>query len=736
MQNDKAPVQGGTWTGANTIKPTSKIGDFSPEIKSVNFGTLGPKLYARGLPVIPLRGKVPLLPNWQTPPNEHQIDSWAATHSTANVGLLLGHDDLAALDCDIYDEAMAAKIDRVFSMLHCAPCRIGQAPKRLYLVKVPGLDSKLMSASFQAPGDAKPSRIEVLSRGQQCVLAGVHPDTNLPFSGLDYDSLRPADFPTVSMEDLFVLLDLFEKSASEAGWKLISPRPISSVTPSSVHNGQPPVEPRPAAPASGRPGDDFNQRGLDHFLDRLLGDGWRPAGSGTIPRTVSDQTHQVQAQWLTRPGKAEGASASLYTDPVTGQARFHLFSSSIDGLEPGDFLINFAYAKLFCDGNMSKAASELAAKGFGSLAAEGDFADFKPDQAQPKRRGFRLRPLGEVLAGSQGLEWLIEDFLPEGSLASVFGSPASYKSFLALDLALSVAYGRPWNGHPVKAGPVVILNGEGHSGVASRIRAWLIRNDLLGVDAPLFVSDSSLALDEKSEAQILADAVDEVTALHGPPKMLLVDTRARALLGDENESATIGRFVHALDTAVPPETCKLVVHHTGHSSRERSRGSSAWQGALDLEFLAERRPDGLLALRCTKAKDFEEPPAMLLKPIPVVLDDDLSESLVLEYQGVAAPGNTWRPSPAMQCSLDILVELTAGGAEVDRLRWRDKCIEAGLYSSVKAFNNAVPRMLQQKLIRFNGNHVIAADAGSSEQGVGGCPPDDHRDTIGVPSMVS
>jgi len=46
------------------------------------------------------------------------------------------------------------------------------------------------------------------------------------------------------------------------------------------------------------------------------------------------------------------------------------------------------------------------------------------------------------------------------------------KTFIALDMAFSVATGTPWQGHDTKQGSVVYIAAEGVQGMAQRIDAW------------------------------------------------------------------------------------------------------------------------------------------------------------------------------------------------------------------------------------------------------------------------
>ncbi|TGQ23926.1 AAA family ATPase, partial [Mesorhizobium sp. M00.F.Ca.ET.216.01.1.1] len=43
--------------------------------------------------------------------------------------------------------------------------------------------------------------------------------------------------------------------------------------------------------------------------------------------------------------------------------------------------------------------------------------------------------------------WLIDGLIQENTTALMFGKSNSFKSFLAIDIALSVASHRPWHSH-------------------------------------------------------------------------------------------------------------------------------------------------------------------------------------------------------------------------------------------------------------------------------------------------
>src|SRR3712207_4979678 len=70
------------------------------------------------------------------------------------------------------------------------------------------------------------------------------------------------------------------------------------------------------------------------------------------------------------------------------------------------------------------------------------------------------------------LRWLIDGVLTEGGVAALYGSPGSFKTFIALDMAASVAVGIGWAGKPTRRRRVLYISAEGAAGLQDRIEAW------------------------------------------------------------------------------------------------------------------------------------------------------------------------------------------------------------------------------------------------------------------------
>ena len=91
-----------------------------------------------------------------------------------------------------------------------------------------------------------------------------------------------------------------------------------------------------------------------------------------------------------------------------------------------------------------------------------------------------------------------------------YTTPASFKSFLAIDWALSVAHGRDWNGRPTAQGAVVYLAMEGQAGIAGGQKHGIGHN-LSDNETPFYAVTVpiGMAMENYSDVTLLKEAIDE-----------------------------------------------------------------------------------------------------------------------------------------------------------------------------------------------------------------------------------
>lgn len=240
------------------------------------------------------------------------------------------------------------------------------------------------------------------------------------------------------------------------------------------------------------------------------------------------------------------------------------------------------------------------------------------EQVEPE---YRLITLDE-LATRPPPQYLIDDLLPAKGLSVMFGASGGGKSFLALDWALSIASGIPWNGAAVTQGPVVFVAAEGDDGIRQRVDAW--RGEHPEADPSAFyLIDREVSLMGDSVAGLFTLSM---TQQQVKPALVIFDTLSQCMVpGDEN---MVRDMMKALDTAKAIrrnlDCGTLIVHHTGNSEGLRERGSSSLGAAADARFRVHAT-NSHVTLTCEKMKNAAKPAPWRLKLVT------RGESCVLEY---------------------------------------------------------------------------------------------------------
>jgi RecA-family ATPase len=232
--------------------------------------------------------------------------------------------------------------------------------------------------------------------------------------------------------------------------------------------------------------------------------------------------------------------------------------------------------------------------------------------------------------------WLIEGLITKESLGMVFGPPANGKSLFVLDIAYCMAAGINWEGKKTESGDVLIIAGEGHYGYKKRLKALEHKHNVIATR--LAISDSAAQLDNKDECERVVRSILK-SGLN--PKLIIIDTLNRNFSGDENSSKDTAAFIANLEQYFKPfGATVIIVHHSGHNTTDRARGSSALRGAMDFEYSVTMDGNKNVTIQNHKAKDFEagKPIGFSLKQVKLPWlesNGDRMTSVYLEYQGEA-----------------------------------------------------------------------------------------------------
>ena len=222
---------------------------------------------------------------------------------------------------------------------------------------------------------------------------------------------------------------------------------------------------------------------------------------------------------------------------------------------------------------------------------------------------FKLIGINDLLKEPEPLEWLVDDYILQGTQVQIVGKSGTGKTFLAIDLACSIVTGRQWNSRNVKQGPVAYINAEGHTGFQHRLKGWSIKHKSLK-DTPFCLSNGQTDLISNSDINILTKHLDKFAAENsGYIAMIFIDTLRRNMSGNEDDSRDLSLFMNNFEGLCRKYSATgFIIHHPGHNNSSRARGSSSQKAALDTSLLLKNSKTEI-SLVCDKLKDGGAKPA-------------------------------------------------------------------------------------------------------------------------------
>ena len=268
--------------------------------------------------------------------------------------------------------------------------------------------------------------------------------------------------------------------------------------------------------------------------------------------------------------------------------------------------------------------------------------------------------------GGEGVSWLVDDWLPDKSITFLVSPPESYKTWLLLDLAVSVAAGVPFLGkYQVNSpGPTLIIQQEdSHAGLTDRL-ALIIEQKLNALpklgesewaipampDIPVYVHpDRQLRFDNP---KVLEEMEKQIVALK--PKVIMIDPLYSTTATTDNYMADLANRMMVLKTWRDKYGCSfLIAHHSkknldpDSTAREDSWGSQFLNAFLEAGWQVRRNPrlspNEVVVRRHSKVMGNQS---------PISLTFDISTQYPMKYTVTARPyemtpaGETRQPAQA------------------------------------------------------------------------------------------
>lgn len=199
--------------------------------------------------------------------------------------------------------------------------------------------------------------------------------------------------------------------------------------------------------------------------------------------------------------------------------------------------------------------------------------------------------------------WIIPDVIPDEVTVLLVAQTGSFKTFIALDIALSLACGAPVLGaKPVRTGPAFYAAAEGRADLKTRRRrAWKIARGITG-EIEFYVSRTPLVADPDTLEEFKQALRDRLAGRR--PSIIVLDTLNKVFGLSENDARDVGQLLRFCDELKDEFRCSvLVLHHPGHAS-DRARGSTALEAGFDTILELSRTPQQSVAsLRVKQHKD-------------------------------------------------------------------------------------------------------------------------------------
>lgn len=194
--------------------------------------------------------------------------------------------------------------------------------------------------------------------------------------------------------------------------------------------------------------------------------------------------------------------------------------------------------------------------------------------------------VGRITVDHSRPSWLIQDLWGAEAVGFIGGTPKSFKTWMALEIAIAVASGKPCLGR-------FKVDNPGHVLVyAAEDTASDIRRRVAGmaqarqIDLPRLavglITEPALQLDQPSHQRRLVATLAKVK-----PRLLILDPLVRLHSGDENSSADTSVLLAFLRSLQRDHGVAIVVVHHVRKSATTGQPGQALRGSGDLHAWAD-----------------------------------------------------------------------------------------------------------------------------------------------------
>jgi len=264
------------------------------------------------------------------------------------------------------------------------------------------------------------------------------------------------------------------------------------------------------------------------------------------------------------------------------------------------------------------------------------FPKLEKENKIPKinKEELQIRTLYDILKnGFPEIEWKISKIIPEEGIVLIFGKTATFKSWIAMQIALSYVFGKSFlDKFDTKKGNVLYLDEEnGRSLLPSRLGKLIKGNfsdeDNLNLKNLNIATYSGIKLDDPNSIIVLNNIIKEKSI-----NLIIYDSIVRGMSGDEDSAKDV-RLVHENIKKIISQNkgvSFLLLHHATKSGGgiNSARGSGDWVNMADVVLMptVNKKNSNLINITMEKNRYFDK---NKLPEFSILLEDGLNDEIYM-----------------------------------------------------------------------------------------------------------
>lgn len=257
-----------------------------------------------------------------------------------------------------------------------------------------------------------------------------------------------------------------------------------------------------------------------------------------------------------------------------------------------------------------------------------------PKQADPvapdsQKGEFYIPSFAERRRNRKPNRWQVKGRFRMGTVNIIFGSSGTFKSTTVAGLAVSLQCRPYWHGSLIEnsGGGVLIIAAEDDEGIVDMVEAACLE---YGIEDPdevqVYITHGGYDL---SKPEVIQGIKGTIASMPVPLSAIVVDTLNRNCGElDENSATDMRNFLNKLDE-LRGDASVYVIHHNGHTEKERERGAYAIRCNADSSVLCTF-DNGLFTMEWKKLRSAPLPESLILKPKTKVIRQEVDSTGGLE----------------------------------------------------------------------------------------------------------